>query len=288
MAMKLAAKSIGIAAAEWLGPRLPGPRSRRWLFHGFVPWLMDPAILSMGAVSRPLKRIPVRVPCDPYVYVHRNGYWCGVFFEEEVESYLLRELRPGDTVIDVGVNVGHVALPAAFLVSPGGQVLAFEPNPQLAELVERFADEQGLTVRMRSVALSDVAGIFPLRMDPGHSGGATLRETSDPAFTRTIDCMAEIGDAVIAGLTGRVLLKVDVEGFELHAIRGLQATLTQVDHAILEVSPQWLHRAGVRALFGLMAEAGLNAFQLRQDGSVGHALDPDTVTSQVNVVFRRR
>jgi len=281
------AKSIGVSGARFLGPRLPNASSRRWLFNHVVPALMDPAVVPMGLIECPLKRISVNVPCDPYVYVHRNGYWCGVFFEEELESYLLRELKPGDTVIDVGANVGHVALPAAALVAPTGRVLAFEPNPELAALVLDSAMRQKLPLVMNAVALGEEAGVFALRMDPAHTGGATLRTVSDPAFSRSVQCSVQKGDEVMPALNGRVFLKVDVEGFERSTIRGLRKTLDRVDHAVLEVSPEWLGGDGVAELFELMSDAGLDAFQLCADGTVGSPMRPEAVTGQINVVFRR-
>ena len=281
------AKSVGVTGARYLGRRLPNAASRRWLFDHVVPALMDPAVLPMGLTERPLKRISVDVPCDPYIYVHRNGYWCGVFFEEELEAYLLRELKPGDTVIDVGANVGHVALPAAALVAPTGRVLAFEPNPELAALVLASAQRQKLPLVMNAFALGEEPGEFTLQMDPAHTGGATLRSVSDPAFSRSVQCAVKRGDVVMPTLTGRVFLKVDVEGFERSTIRGLRGTLRQVDHAVLEVSPEWLGVDGVEELFGLMYEAGFDAFQLRLDGTVGRAVRPEAVTTQVNVLFLR-
>jgi len=82
-------------------------------------------------------------------------------------------------------------------------------------------------------------------------------------------------------------LIVDVEGFERSTIRGLRETLRRVDHAVLEVSPEWLGVDGVEELFGLMSEAGFDAFQLRLDGTVGQAVRPEAVTTQVNVLFLR-
>ena len=280
-------KLVAIGLAKRFGPHLRSAAARRWLFHDIAPLLMDPAVLPPGLIDRPLKRVKVEVPCDPYVYVHRNSYWCGVFFEEELEAYLLHELRPGDTVIDVGVNVGHVALPAAALVRPSGQVLAFEPNQSLADLVSRSAARQGLPVRMHAYGLGQVAGSFKLKMDPLHLGGATFRATSDPTFIEAQECRVEVGDAVMEPLTGRVFLKIDVEGLELEVLHGLERTLKQVDHAVLEVSPEWIGAEGVETMFSLMRQAGLDAFDLRMDGRVGSPLSPSELLTQRNVVFRR-
>lgn len=286
--MKRHIKSIGIAAAKILGPRLPTTSVRRWFCERIAPLLMDPAVLPRGLVERPLRRIRVRVPCDPYVYVHRNGYWCGIFYEEEVESYLIRELKPGDTVIDIGANVGHVALPAAALVGPGGRVLAFEPNPELAALVLECARKQGLPVKMHAYGLGDEEGSSTLKMEPDHAGGATFRNLADARdFSRSLLCEVRRADDVIGALHGRVFLKIDVEGFELKVLHGMRETLKRVDHAIVEVSPQWLGSDGVARLFEMMALAGLEAHFLGADGSILAPARPAEIAGQINVLFLR-
>jgi FkbM family methyltransferase len=278
--IKRLVKTCGIAVAEQVGPRLPTPALRRLLWSSVGP-LMDPAVLPKGLTLRSLKRISVQVPCDPYIYVHRNSFWCGVFYEEEVESYLLREVKPGDTVIDVGMNVGHVTLPAAAL---GARVFAFEPNPELAALVRKCAEEQGLPVSVFPYALGDEGGSFTLRMEPDHPGGATLRAVG-ASFERAVQCRVEVGDDVMPPLEGRVLLKIDVEGLEINVLRGLRKTLPRVDHAIIELSPDFVGESGVDDVVALMRESGFAAHALNEDGSMGAKLD--RVPSQVNAVFRR-
>ena len=280
MTIKRFAKTCGIALATQVGPLLPTPGLRRLLWSSVGP-LMDPAVLPKALTLRPLKRISVRVPCDPYIYVHRNSFWCGVFYEEEVESYLLREISPGDTVIDVGTNVGHVALPGAAL---GAQVYAFEPNPELAALVEKCARDQGLKVQVFPCALSDVSGSFALRMEPDHTGGATLRDVG-ASFARVVQCQVEIGDEVMPALRGCVLLKIDVEGLEINVLRGLRKTLPRIAHAIIELSPDFVGASGVDELLAFMQQSGFTAHVLCEDGSVGARLE--RVPSQVNAVFRR-
>jgi FkbM family methyltransferase len=285
-ALKLRIKSMCIGLVGHIGPRLRSATARRWLCDAVVPALMDDAVLPFGLVDRPLRRIPVSVPCNPYVYVHRSGYWCGVFFEEELEAYMLRELKPGDTVLDIGANVGHVALPAGALVAPTGCVYAFEPNPQLATLVAHSAARQRLPVTVHPFGLGDQPGTFELRMEPGHAGGATLRPAGDK-YTERVSCSIKVGDEVMPPLKGRVFLKIDVEGFEINVLRGLQKTLRRVDHAVLEVSPEWLGSEGVRELFALLQDGGLVAHRLEAAGTPGASIAPDEIHVQSNVLFIR-
>ena len=51
----------------------------------------------------------------------RYGEWC----EHEVQLFRAL-LRPGDTVVDVGANIGAFSVPLARFVGPTGRVIAFE------------------------------------------------------------------------------------------------------------------------------------------------------------------
>jgi FkbM family methyltransferase len=282
--------------AAWLasrvGHRLTRPAHRRFLCDRIVPALMDERTLPRKVVEVPLRKIPIRVPCDPYVYVHRNTYWCGIFFEEELESFLLREVRPGDTFIDIGMNVGHVALPAAYLVGAAGAVHAFEPQPDLARLVGELARQQGLTaLHIHNCGLGDQDGELTLRIDPGHLGGATFRsDAAGEAGRVELRVPVRRGDDLLgsARFGGRVFMKIDAEGYELPVLRGLPDTLKKVDAAIIELSPEWLGSAGVEELYALMSAAGLRGHHLLPDGRRGAPLVVrDAGTEQQNVLFLR-
>lgn len=252
---------------------------------------MDPAVLPKGLSERPSKAFGINLLCDPYVYVHQSGYWCGVFYEEELENYMLREIQLGDTVIDVGMNVGHVTLPAATLVGDRGIVISFEPNIDLVQRVQLLADKQKMNnIEIFPFGLGSVNGSFDLVLDPNHSGGATFRNNEiEKSQSMSITCSVKVGDEVLINrqFPGRVFLKMDVEGFELEALEGLSKTLNQVDHAIIEVSPLWLGVDGTIQLFEIMKNHGFCPHHICNDGTVGKTLAPDELSDQVNVLFKR-
>ncbi len=49
-------------------------------------------------------------------------------FQREVVAALVGLVREGDTMLDIGANVGAMALPAAQAVGPKGKVVCFEPT----------------------------------------------------------------------------------------------------------------------------------------------------------------
>lgn len=133
-------------------------------------------------------------------------------------------------VFDVGANRGDFTaaiLAAADNAAVRVTVYAFEPNPEVAaDLTRRFARDP--RVRIVEAAVSDVEGTAPLFGAAGGSECASLvrrnREAPDaPPLVPLITLAAFLESSAV----GRVdLLKLDIEGAELSALRGLGRWLT--------------------------------------------------------------
>ncbi len=57
-------------------------------------------------------------------------------FADGENRLMARYVKPGDHVIDVGANLGTTVLPLAKAVGPQGQVIAFEPQPLMAQCLQ--------------------------------------------------------------------------------------------------------------------------------------------------------
>src|SRR5436305_13235898 len=66
-------------------------------------------------------------PADQCVLDHLQG---GTSFEGDVANAMVRVLREGDIVVDIGANIGYLTVLASLLVGPTGRVIAFEPDPE--------------------------------------------------------------------------------------------------------------------------------------------------------------
>jgi len=108
-----------------------------------------------------------------------DGFW-----EWNTTAWLLRHLHPGQRFVDGGAGYGFFAILAADLVGPDGRVVAYEPNPRLAELCRQSVALNGFQARaaVRAVALAHGVGARPLRLftPPGDPVGARL-EPADVA-----------------------------------------------------------------------------------------------------------
>jgi len=143
-------------------------------------------------------------------------------------------------IIDVGANYGEMLLNLD--VPATARCIAVEPNPLLATLLRRSLTEAGLDVRVVEQALGETNGVLPLLVDETwsglsklgtqhhpQSGGHKVRSLEVPVTTLAalIDDGGNLGEK-------RVLIKIDVEGWECDVLRGLHGVGDELaDLAIL-------------------------------------------------------
>jgi len=155
-------------------------------------------------------------------------------------------------VFDVGANIGAFSLAAA--AAGWGRILSFEPIPStFARLEANIALNPGLRERIqtRHQGLSDREGVLAFEVMKGRSEQASLKSAGADApggevsrfevEVRTVDGVAE------AEGIGRIdLLKADVEGFEVHVLRGAARMLAAgaIHCIMLEIIQQALEEAG--------------------------------------------
>jgi FkbM family methyltransferase len=161
--------------------------------------------------------------------------------EPAVFAALRRLVRPGMVVFDVGASFGEFTMVLARWCGPGGRVVAFEPTPASRAALRDHLQLNGLIDRVTIVdaAVSDRAGSAVLHA-MGTSGENTLNPARFNASEReamtvpvtTIDDYCRLHGAVPA------VIKLDVEGYELHALRGAADTLaTHRPTVIVELHP---------------------------------------------------
>ncbi|MBL8756943.1 MAG: FkbM family methyltransferase [Phycisphaerae bacterium] len=198
-------------------------------------------------------------------------YFLGRYYEPHTQRLFQLALRPGDTFIDIGANIGMTALVAARLVGPSGRVLCFEPNPAARERLEHHVALNALqrVIETRPLGLADAPGELDLLV-PEHSGQATFARgaegTRPPPGVRRHRARVSTADAELAALAGApMLLKIDVEGFELRVLRGMARTLESRRPAVVaETIPALLGRAGdtLPAVFEFMHAHRYRAFSV--------------------------
>ncbi len=172
-------------------------------------------------------------------------------YEPNEFLWLDRFLAPGMTVIDGGANMGLYALYCARRIAPGGLVLAVEPSArELARLEGHVALNRLDNVRVIRQGLAATPGEGRLRIaaewNAGHNtlGNFGYAETEqigvEAVPLTTIDKLADK-----EGLTRVDVVKLDLEGSELAALKGARQTLRRFRPAVLvEATDRTLRHQG--------------------------------------------
>ena len=206
------------------------------------------------------------------IHLLHGGRW-----ETQYTEAFRRLLRPGATVVDVGANLGWYTLVSAPLVGPSGRVIAVEPNPHLAKLLTESVHINGFSpwVSVLQTALSDAPGVVDLIWDTNVPGGGFIRPaaaTVEPFARETTRVLADRLDTLIVGRVDVVdVLKMDVEGWEGVALRGMTAILDRSPglRMMIEWSPGQDHTPAPRAEAAAMLGArGYVPHRVALDGTL--------------------
>lgn len=162
-----------------------------------------------------------KIKCDMSI-PYESMVWLGKEEEEDLAA-VRRLLRPGETFVDCGANIGLWTLTAAAAVGAQGRVFAFEPNPmtfdKLSQNIRANAFEQ--MVMALCAACGRESGTMPLLCSEEHNNSRMAEETDD-------DVMFVPVRALDAALHGKIAgIKIDVEGGEYDVLLGARGILGQ-------------------------------------------------------------
>ncbi|WP_338424235.1 FkbM family methyltransferase [Sphingopyxis kveilinensis] len=167
--------------------------------------------------------------------------------EPQVSLAWKRILRPGDSVLDIGANVGYHSLLAATSVGPQGHVYAVEPGrrvlPQLHKHIE-INDCRNITVFEN--AISDKREVAKFYYGGDNLQGNSSLIGAETEFFDLVECITFADLAEQVPLEKLRLIKIDVEGAEDRVIRNMVGFLEKLrDDVVLfiEISPDNAGRA---------------------------------------------
>lgn len=170
-----------------------------------------------------------------------------------------RALRPGDTFIDGGANIGLVSLLAAWRVGTAGRVHAFEPNPSVLRQLRWHVETNNLggIIEIHEAGLGDVRAVSDLIVPGDDNLGAGTFAPPPSRYRGRHQSLttAEIVrlDDLALPVHGRVVIKLDIEGYEVRALRGMANFIEKHKPLILtEVNAEMLAQAGTSP--GALAE----------------------------------
>jgi len=163
-----------------------------------------------------------------------------------LRAALRRHIKPGDTVVDGGTNIGILSVEMAYAIGEHGRFLGFEPLPHLVDAVRKSLGLNGLSKQSRVIqaALSDKKGDLTFYA-ADHSPISSRFELDGIKTSSVLVKSVTLDDEISPDL--RVdLVKLDIEGAEPQAWQGMSRILSQ-NHDLIVImawSSSHFHRSG--------------------------------------------
>jgi FkbM family methyltransferase len=177
-------------------------------------------------------------------WADRIFYFLGRWYDLPTQLAIDAFIKEGDHVLDVGANFGHFSMGAASTVGESGRVDSFEPNPVVySRLLQHISLNNLSHVTPHNIGAADQEAMLELNVPLINSGEGTFGKSQYDDKT-VMSCQVSRLDDVMRGC--RVdFIKIDVEGFEVNALKGAQEIISQQRPLVLtEVVSSHLENAG--------------------------------------------
>ena len=159
--------------------------------------------------------------------------------EQTFVQLLSAAVPEGGRVLEGGAHLGFVTVHAARAAGQAGRVVVFEPNPAVQGILRENLAANGVAglVDVRAAALGARPGRMPL-----YASGDTSSLFVAAPTAEAVDVDVVRGDDAVDGRID--VIKLDIEGGELEALRGMTRLVAGARAIFLELNPELLAAAG--------------------------------------------
>lgn len=164
-------------------------------------------------------------------------------FEVPLTKYFMKNVKAGDTVVDIGTNVGYFTLLAAKLVGVQGCVIGYEANPQMYTFVQNNIAMNWVTdqVKLFNKAVYSKKTEITFQLSENFHAYSSISDR--PVIDNVNDSFTSISvpavdlDSELGSMDKIDLLKIDIEGGEYQALLGMMDLIKQ--KKIKRISFEW-------------------------------------------------
>jgi FkbM family methyltransferase len=208
-------------------------------------------------------------PRDPVV---SGALTLGVYEKPETKVFL-QLCRPGTVFLDIGANIGYYTALAMPILGPAGKIVAMEPDEEsFAYLQRTVQSNHGPEVTLVKKAAGERKERATLFVSSENRGDSRLYKNE--LSNGEAECETIPVDELLAELDVQQvdLIKMDVQGFEGHAIAGMDRLLRESTRIAMmfEFWPAGLAAAGsdAHALLRHLRELSFDLFEITPKGTL--------------------
>lgn len=240
--------------------------------------------MAANSIPRQLlkKFLASRLDAGTYKYLQAGAMGWDIvtknWWEPELEL-ISHAVRGGETAIDIGANYGLWGYHLGRAVGPRGHVYCFEPLPftgdtfsliskalrfgPQVQLINKGAGEKAGPVTF-NVPVTDWGSIAAGLVSMGRDDDRPGKEKYIRYATKQVDCEVVTIDQQLGPLEKVALIKSDIEGADLFALRGARKLIeANKPTVIVEITPWYLEGFGIKVtdVTGFFDELGYSCFR---------------------------
>lgn len=202
-------------------------------------------------------------------------------YEEETAVLFKEKIHSGMYIVDIGAHIGYFTRLFSKLAGPRGKVYAFEADPENFALLKKNTSHLKNVVCYQT-AITDRSGTIDFYHYDDKAGCHSILPDAPLDYAkRKITVSATTLDALTKenGI-GRIdFIKMDIEGGETAALRGMQDTLRKPEVSLVfEFAPEWIRKAGSEPL-AMLRHLESKGFKLF---AIGNTLAPLSTESEAS------
>lgn len=195
-------------------------------------------------------------------------------YEPDVADLIFARLRAGQVFYDVGANAGYFSLIAARKVGDSGRVVAFDPVPRNVDTIREqvLLNEFEQICEIEQVAIAAFEGVTDLNI-PERNANAHIASIAAPHVPHmngeSVQVRCITLDSYVQTRTIPDLIKVDIEGAEVEALKGAARLLAD------KQAPEWLITAHSDELASQVVEIlQSNSYRISDFPHMIHGIPP--------------
>lgn len=211
-------------------------------------------------------------------------------YETEISEIMCKYVGDGMTVLDIGANIGYFTLLLSRLVGKNGTVHAIEAAPHNVELLKYNIKQNNLdNVIVHGCAVGAAAGSIDLHLSECNNGMHRIYQSVVTGATIVKVPLMAVDE--ISGLKKADFIKIDIEGAEVGAFRGMKNLLENSPNLkiVAEFSPSSIREAGEDAteLVSLLLQHKFQLKSIRRKSRWLDAFRPRLISLDVNEILKQ-
>lgn len=203
-------------------------------YFAFHKYIFNPYQLFKGVKKEVIYRDSIRLTINLEDWIQQQIYFLGDYEKNEID-YLYSNLKKGNVFIDIGGNIGLFSLNASKIVGNEGKVIAFEAfTPNYNQFKNHISSNHFQNITLEHLAIADEKSFIEILYNDTYNNvgmaSSFLQEYTAKERVESISLDEYVKQKNISKID---LIKIDIEGGEYAALKGMNEILTHYQPNIL-------------------------------------------------------